>query len=396
MWNNAFMNYLSKLLYARLPILSHRAQGLWTFAIKPSVRSGWLILLLGLKVNALAADLRVEGRLRSSTSDGKLLLASTFVVETSGCTWRIRLTPESESRERSVVQYWEQVFDGQLVYKFAPLANPDPEAANTSIGVIERNDVPIEHSDDIVCLWLAYASGCHLKTNLNHQLKPAFYLGHPSLRWKPESLRTTIEFLGPDQWLPKQMEIYDGPLSYTTGANTELQISRRPPPFDQGSLRWLFTVSATTNFNGKEWPSAFALHSYLPQSGAKKATEIREVLRREGSIEKIHLREGLDPIRPPGLDRAVYTDDRRFVQAVPRAELLTYVNTNGDWLPENDPKLQELYRLQAKVELSQPGSHLPLQHRRTIAWMTGLLTSLAVLGSIFLLWKRRERMGSAE
>lgn len=297
-------------------------------------------LLLGL--TAVAGGFEASGTLTAEPRMFGFRSQFSFKVQVDGCLWKFRVQPLG----KSAVQYYEDAFDGACVYSYQALALTPGWKGNTSLGVIETNDIPCESSSLAPPLWLAFCSSCYLKTSVSNRIPEIFDSGLET-RLAGNQLRFSRELHASPPHLPTGVDFFSDGRAYSRNAKGRLQVDLLPSPFDKGFRTAAFRSGAFTNAGGSWVPTEFSLEMFMPAAaGVKSTNDVISVVMWTGKADSI--RTGL-PSTPgdfiPKTDGGTLTEDLRFPPAAPDGTRVTYLNTNlGGWAPASSKRVAGVYK----------------------------------------------------
>jgi hypothetical protein len=295
-----------------------------------------------------AAGFQVEGSLRSLTSQGSELASYNFTASVTGCRWIIHAWPSN--RVGSTLGHFSDAYDGTNVYAYTQFTNING-SQNTSVGVVEVNDVPYEKSIHAIPIWLAVASSCYLDTTKHGKQKIFFDLHDPRLRTEQaHRLDSTITRQDKFPHLPVLCEFFSDGFYYSRN-NSESKRTRVQGVYSNGFLIHRFSAEAFTNVGGTYLPTIFKHEAFAPKPGGATNTELLLVYSQHGRIGKTSLLEK-EGAFIPSIDSAVYTEDRRFAAATKPVHEIFYNNVSGRWLNTNDQQIADLYLQAAAISLS--------------------------------------------
>lgn len=265
-----------------------------------------------------------------------------FKVQVDGCLWKFRLQP----LDKSAVQYYEDAFDGACVYSYQALTLTPGWKGNTSLGVIETNDVPCESSSLAPSLWLAFCSSCYLKSSASNRIPEIFDSGLET-RLAGNQLKFSRELHASPPHLPTAVDFFSDGRAYSRDAKGGLQVGTLPSPFDKGFKRAVFRSSAFTNAGGSWVPTEFSLEMFMPAAtGVKSTSDVIGVVMWTGKVDST--RAGLSSTPGdfiPRTDGMTLTEDLRFPPVGPDGARVTYLNTNlGAWPPASSKRVAGVYK----------------------------------------------------
>jgi len=279
-------------------------------------------------------------------------LARQFLVRVDQSRWSIET---SLGDTNSNVAGFVDRYDGTNVYSIVHYRG---SAYNQSSAKVERNEVPdAEYATGAAAVWLAFASGAHLRALTTNRLVPLWNLDAPALR--------AMAFTVPGKWslaksapgLPLSAEFYDdGRVHYVRDG--ERLSEPQPPPFDQGYLRASFRAFTFTNVGGWSIPRSFTYEEFRPDySRARSTNDLLRTLRITVTGAVVRPDAGLAP-GPVTFTNKVYVTDCRYLGIV--GTPLQYMWTNATLADTNHPVVSNALA-QARRELRPQSQPVPNQ-----------------------------------
>lgn len=307
----------------------------WT-KIRTTVVAGMVALLAGSSIWIIPdwvrewrdskIDYRVEGTLDFSVN-GEPGAHKDFIASVKSDKWLIRFP-----LERNGIDYQEDAFDGENVYRYTQFQKSAvPDRNNSSTGIVEANDIPDlgGSTDQTTPVWLAYGAAHYFEGITGNRLKSFFFVNRP----------------GP--------ELEQGPYM-----DAEWKLSAKPPSVPAyiyfPKLNYRYRVLQFTNFDGLSVPGEFLLEYFGP---GRELTNL-PVVSMHGFLTKISKLNARQDFRPK-LDGRTYTEDRRFA-----GNAANYINTSADWFSTNSPQWQAL----SKMYNPKAGGLVWPRNHRGITW----------------------------
>ena len=350
------------------------------------------VLLLP-ELTSVAGHFEASGTLTAEARELGSRSQYSFKVQVDGCLWKFRVQP----RDKSAVQYYEDAFDGACVYSYQSLALPLGSKGNTSLGVIETNDVPCESSSLAPPLWLAFCSSCYLKASVSNRIPQIFDSGLET-RLAGNHLRFTRELHANPPHLPTEVDFFSDGRAYSRDAHGILHAGLLPSPFDKGFRSGAFRSGAFTNAGGSWVPMEFSLEMFMPAGAtAQSSNDVRSFMMWTGKADSIRI--GL-PGTPsdfiPKTDGKTLTEDLRFPPVGRVGTRVTYLNTNlGVWPPTSSRRVAGVYNaLTRNDSLAKPVTRV-VSHSSarvliviTLLLFTGLPLAIILLRKVLLASRR--------
>jgi hypothetical protein len=252
---------------------------------------------------------QVEGTL-DFLVNGKPGVHKDFIAFVKSDKWLIHFPIQTNG-----IDYQEDAFDGENVYHYMQLQKDavSSSSQNSSIGIVEANDIPDlgGSTDQVTPVWLAYGAAHYFEGITGNKVKSFFFVNRPS------------------------PELEQGPYMEVEWKHSE------NPPFVPTyiyfqKLNYRYQVLQFTNFDRLSVPSEF-LQEYF---GIGHDMTNAPIISMHGFLTKISKPSTIQNFRPK-TDGRTYTEDRRF----PGGEPATYVNDSKDWFSTNSPQWKALLKM---------------------------------------------------
>lgn len=318
----------------------------------------------------IEGDVWVTGYTRQGTVTYKVPITFSAAIDVSG-RWQVTAVYGTN---------YEEICGTDKECTYSVMRWMNPRRGTTPVASIVDGTHPYFSEATTRVVWLAFASSSYFETDTNPL--PALWnvmFNNPM----SHALEMTCEFLPPPGKLPSKVDFTFSrkmvlgkkhiPFLMRNLTSTEIKRDVNRAKAVDGKLVAQYRVLETTNFSGTSLPMGFSLdvlgydhgHRFILQSY-------------RGTVERIRPEVPVSFV--PKIAGPLSVQDYRFFDDRARLDRIDYMLTNGNWLPTNEPILQDLFlrrkaALAALVPKVEPGTGATL----TIAFLLFVVLSFPIL-----------------
>jgi|APCry1669189101_1035198.scaffolds.fasta_scaffold20961_1 hypothetical protein len=300
-----------------------------------------------------SAGVTITGDIKVSTfsSDGETLVDQgtySFQVSGDGHKWSMRVEYGEQYHELNGsdgTNTWTVNCNSDAEFRKVFGARADRATYPATVALVP---CPFAATSAGRVVWLALASSSLFATNSSPFI-PALW-GEPVSDPIPNAIETSrAEFIEGSPRLPSRLEFFFSsrkllenprfsPYMSTSIPESTIKSAMTKVKDVEGHRIGLYTVVATTNFEGETFPLSFQLDVFARDPAKKRQMYFGTVRNLAGTNSLEFLAERFH--------RGLSVQDQRFRDQSREIDMIRYPMTNGFWLETNDPALVKLMQRQ--------------------------------------------------